>query len=105
MTANDGTTTTGRHCTLDGYRVGAGVEEAIGRIAHAKLEYRHSNYGNARLEYANGANTGDSASIPIVTRSSRGSACGSGAIRERDDPCLATGAKPGRGACSGPFYV
>ncbi|PTS77279.1 porin family protein, partial [Sphingomonas sp. HMWF008] len=57
LTANDGTTTTGRHYNLDGYRVGAGVEQKIGRTTYAKLEYRYSDYGNARLEYANGANT------------------------------------------------
>ena len=57
LTANDGTVTTGNHYTLDGYRLGAGVEQAIGRSTYAKLEYRYSNYGNARLEYANGGNT------------------------------------------------
>ncbi len=57
LTANNGTTTTGQHYNLDGYRVGAGVEQKIGRTTYAKLEYRYSNYGNARLEYVNGANT------------------------------------------------
>ena len=57
LTASDGVTQTGQHFNLDGYRVGAGVEEAIGRNTYAKIEYRYSNYGNARLEYANGANT------------------------------------------------
>ena len=57
LTAADGTTTTGQHFNLDGYRLGAGVEQAIGSNTYAKLEYRYSNYGNARLEYANGANT------------------------------------------------
>lgn len=57
LTASDGTTETGRHFNLDGYRLGAGVEQAIGTNTYAKLEYRYSNYGNARLEYANGANT------------------------------------------------
>ena len=45
------------HANLDGYRLGAGVEQAIGGKAYAKLEYRYSNYGDARLEYPNGANT------------------------------------------------
>jgi outer membrane immunogenic protein len=45
------------HYNLDGYRVGAGVEQKIGRTTYAKLEYRYSNYGDARLEYANGGNT------------------------------------------------
>ncbi|WP_010219132.1 outer membrane protein [Sphingomonas sp. PAMC 26621] len=57
LTANNGTVTTGQHYTLDGYRVGAGVEQAITARTYAKLEYRYSNYGNARLEFANGANT------------------------------------------------
>ena len=57
LTASDGTTETGAHYNLDGYRVGAGVEQAIGGKAYAKLEYRYSNYGDARLEYPNGANT------------------------------------------------
>lgn len=57
LTASDGTTETGRHFNLDGYRVGAGVEQAIGSNTYAKLEYRYSNYGKARLEFANGANT------------------------------------------------
>jgi outer membrane immunogenic protein len=57
LTANNGTVTTGNHYTLDGYRLGVGLEQAIGRTTYAKLEYRYSNYGNARLEYANGGNT------------------------------------------------
>lgn len=57
LTASDGTTETGSHYNLDGYRIGAGVEEAIGQRTYAKLEYRYSNYGDARLEYPNGANT------------------------------------------------
>lgn len=57
LTAADGDTTTGEHFNLDGYRLGAGVEQAIGSNTYAKLEYRYSNYGNARLEYANGENT------------------------------------------------
>ncbi len=57
LTASDGTTETGRSFNLDGYRVGAGVEKALGPNTYAKLEYRYSNYGNARLEFANGTNT------------------------------------------------
>ena len=57
LTANNGTVTTGEHFNLDGYRVGAGVEEKIGRTTYAKIEYRYSNYGSARLEYPNGNNT------------------------------------------------
>ena len=57
LTHGDDDSETGRHFNLDGYRIGAGVEEAIGTNTYAKLEYRYSNYGDARLEYANGANT------------------------------------------------
>lgn len=57
LTASDGTTETGTHYNLDGFRVGAGIEKSIGRHTYAKLEYRYSNYGNARLEYPSGANT------------------------------------------------
>ena len=57
LTASDGETETGRHYNLDGYRIGAGVEQALGPKTYAKLEYRYSNYGDARLEYANGGNT------------------------------------------------
>jgi outer membrane immunogenic protein len=56
LTRNNTLTTTDRHFNLDGFRVGAGVEHSIGK-AYVKAEYRYSNYGNARLEYANGANT------------------------------------------------
>jgi outer membrane immunogenic protein len=57
LVASNGTTETGSHFNLDGYRLGAGVEQALGGKAYAKIEYRYSNYGDARLEYPNGANT------------------------------------------------
>lgn len=57
LTASDGTTETGNHYNLDGYRLGAGVEASLSPRTYAKLEYRYSNYGDARLEYANGGNT------------------------------------------------
>lgn len=44
---------------LDGWRVGAGVEQAIGTNTFAKLEYRYSNYSNANFEFRNGAVTED----------------------------------------------
>ena len=37
--------------------VAVGSCDEIGRKAYVKAEYRYSNYGDARLEYANGANT------------------------------------------------
>lgn len=57
LTASDGTTETGNHYNLDGYRLGVGVEQAISPTTYAKLEYRYSNYGDARLEFPNGTNT------------------------------------------------
>ena len=57
LVASDGTTETGQHYNLDGWRAGVGVEQAISSNAYAKIEYRYSKYGNARLEYQNGANT------------------------------------------------
>lgn len=59
LTASDGTTETGENFTLGGYRVGAGIEQAIGRNSYAKIEYRYSNYGDAHFEFANGADTND----------------------------------------------
>lgn len=57
LTRNDGVTNTGRSYNLDGFRVGAGVEKALSPRTYAKIEYRYSNYSDARLEYPNGANT------------------------------------------------
>lgn len=57
LVASDGTTQTGQHFNLDGWRAGAGLEQKLGRNTYAKIEYRYSNYGNARLEYASGGNT------------------------------------------------
>lgn len=58
LTRADATTTTGANFNLDGYRLGAGVEQSLSPNTYAKLEYRYSNYGDARLEYPNGASTG-----------------------------------------------
>jgi outer membrane immunogenic protein len=45
LTSNDGTTqTTLGKSNLDGYRVGAGAEYAIGANSFVKTEYRYSNY-------------------------------------------------------------
>lgn len=57
LVASDGTTETGRHFNLDGWRAGAGLEQKLGRNTYAKIEYRYSNYGKARLEFPNGGNT------------------------------------------------
>lgn len=57
LVASNGTTETGQHFNLDGWRAGVGLEQSLGSKAYAKIEYRYSNYGNARLEYPNGGNT------------------------------------------------
>ena len=57
LVASNGTTETGQHYNLDGWRAGAGLEQSLGRKTYAKVEYRYSNYGKARLEYPSGGNT------------------------------------------------
>ena len=47
-----------RNYELDGYRVGAGVEQSIGTNTYAKLEYRYSNYSSADFRFD--GNTTDS---------------------------------------------
>ena len=39
---------------LDGWRVGAGVEQAIGQSAFAKIEYRYSKYEKAKFDFGDG---------------------------------------------------
>ena len=55
---SDGTTDTRTNIDTDGYRLGAGVEQAIGSNAYAKLEYRYSNYGEGEVDYVNGPDSG-----------------------------------------------
>lgn len=57
VVASDGVNRTDANFKLDGWRLGAGVEQAIGRNVYAKVEYRYSNYGDAEFEFANGATT------------------------------------------------
>ena len=57
LTSHNGDDNTGRHFNLDGYRVGAGIEQQLTPRTYAKVEYRYSNYTNARLEFPNGDNT------------------------------------------------
>jgi outer membrane immunogenic protein len=57
--ASDGETELRQNFELDGWRIGAGIEQAIGTNSYAKLEYRYSNYSNANFEYSNGAITED----------------------------------------------
>ncbi|WP_085809062.1 outer membrane protein [Sphingomonas sp. TZW2008] len=58
LTRDDTRTETGRNFNLDGFRLGAGVEQSLTPRTYAKLEYRYSNYSDARLNYPNGASTG-----------------------------------------------
>ena len=55
--ASDGTTELKENFELHGWRLGAGVEKAIGTNTFAKLEYRYSNYSSANFEFDNGAVT------------------------------------------------
>ncbi|ODP39653.1 outer membrane protein [Sphingomonas turrisvirgatae] len=55
--ASDGTTELRENFDLEGWRLGAGIEQAIGTNTFAKLEYRYSNYSNANFEYRSGATT------------------------------------------------
>src|SRR3569623_1220367 len=48
LVASNGTTETGQHFNLDGWRAGAGLEQSLGGKAYATLENRYSNYGTAR---------------------------------------------------------
>jgi outer membrane immunogenic protein len=47
--------TTDTDFDLDGWRVGAGVERAVGPNSYAKVEYRYSNYQRGQVDYVNGA--------------------------------------------------
>lgn len=46
-----GTVTTNRDIDADGWRIGAGVEQAISNNVFAKVEYRYSNYEKGELDY------------------------------------------------------
>ncbi|HEU4650563.1 MAG TPA: outer membrane beta-barrel protein [Croceibacterium sp.] len=47
----DGTVEDEQHIDVDGWRVGAGVEQKLGSNAFAKLEYRYSNYSNGEVDF------------------------------------------------------
>lgn len=51
-----GTVETSRDIDADGWRVGAGIEQAVTNNVFAKIEYRYSNYSRGELDY-----TGDAA--------------------------------------------
>ncbi|MGX7951769.1 outer membrane protein [Tsuneonella sp. HG249] len=52
VTGSDGTTTLDQKLDLDGWRVGAGAEFAVGRNAYIGAEYRYSNYGEGEVDFA-----------------------------------------------------
>jgi outer membrane immunogenic protein len=55
--ASDGSVDRRENFELNGYRLGAGVEQAIGSRAYAKVEYRYSNYNNADFQFRDGSTT------------------------------------------------
>lgn len=57
LLTRSGTTEREENYELGGWRLGAGVEQAIGTNTFAKIEYRYSNYEDAEFEFANGDTT------------------------------------------------
>ena len=49
--SSDGTTELETDVKADGWRLGAGAEQALGPNSFAKLEYRYSKYGEAKVDY------------------------------------------------------
>ncbi|GGC26585.1 hypothetical protein GCM10011371_12720 [Novosphingobium marinum] len=49
--SSDGTTEFRQDFDADGYRVGAGVEQALSERTFAKVEYRYSNYARAEVDF------------------------------------------------------
>jgi outer membrane immunogenic protein len=56
--AGDTSQSTDTNFKLNGWRVGAGAEHAVGPNSYAKLEYRYSNYERGNIDYANGGTSG-----------------------------------------------
>lgn len=48
---SDGTVRSNQDIDADGWRVGAGVEQAITNNTFVKLEYRYSNYGRGEVDF------------------------------------------------------
>lgn len=48
---NDNTTTLEQKLDVDGWRLGAGAEFAVGRNAYIGAEYRYSNYGEGEVDF------------------------------------------------------
>lgn len=51
VVGTDGDTTHTRDIDADGWRIGAGLEQAVTNNMFARLEYRYSNYGKAEFDY------------------------------------------------------
>ena len=49
--SNDGTTEFDTDYDLDGYRVGGGLEYAFGKNMFTNIEYRYSNYSDAKVDF------------------------------------------------------
>lgn len=49
--ASDGETELDQSVDTDGFRIGAGVEQAIGGTGFVKIEYRYSNYSRAEVDF------------------------------------------------------
>ena len=56
--ASDGTTELDSNIDTDGWRLGAGIEQAIASNSFAKIEYRYSNYGEGEIDYQDGPDSG-----------------------------------------------
>ena len=55
--ASDGRTELKSNFDTDGYRLGAGVEQAISENTFAKIEYRYSKYSEGEIDVPNGADS------------------------------------------------
>jgi len=65
LVGTDGTVSLDQRLDTDGWRIGGGVETAIGENAFAKVEYRYSNYNEGEFDF-NGT-TPDSSRFRIDT--------------------------------------
>jgi outer membrane immunogenic protein len=65
LQGSDGTVSLNQRLDTDGYRLGAGLEYAVGRNAYIGAEYRYSNYSKGEFDF-NG-NTPDTSRFNIDT--------------------------------------
>lgn len=65
LQGTDGTTSLNQRLDIDGYRVGAGLEQNLGPNSFVKVEYTYSNYGKGEFDF-NG-DTPDSSRFDIDT--------------------------------------